>query len=200
MENTDMRRILLGTALFFASHAIHASLHESSMGGENPLVSGLTKTEKIRIAKASAPANVSENALILDADRSVLQEGGNGWTCMVGTPPSYGNPMCMDEIWVAYFDAFYAKAPYSPPAGAIGFSYMLVGDLPMDNDDPFNLDESKNTWVQEGPHLMMLVPQTMFGNLPTSPYQGGPYVMWQGTEYAHIMVPLEKTEPIIYAQ
>ena len=77
---------------------------------------------------------------------------------------------------------------------------MLVGDLPMDNDDPFNLDESKNTWVQEGPHLMMLVPQAMFGSLPTSPYQGGPYVMWKGTEYAHIMVPLEKTEPITYAQ
>ena len=143
------------------------------MEGENPVISELTKMEKIRIAKASAPANVSENAMILDADRSVLQEGGNGWTCMVGTPPSYGNPMCMDEIWVAYFDAYYAKAPYSPPADTIGFSYMLVGDLPMDNDDPFNLDESKNTWVQEGPHLMMLVPQTMFGSLPTSPYRGG---------------------------
>ena len=138
-----MRRILLGTALFFASHAIHASHHETSLENENPVISELTKMEKIRIAKASAPANVSENAVILDADRSVLQEGGNGGTCMVGTPPSYGNPMCMDEIWVAFFDAYYAKAPYSPPADTIGFSYMLVGDLPMDNDDPFNLDESK---------------------------------------------------------
>jgi hypothetical protein len=68
----------------------------------------------------------------------------------------------------------------------------------VDNDDPYNTDESKGTWVQEGPHLMLLVPQALFGTLPRNPYEGGPYVMWEGTDYAHIMVPLEKTTPIVY--
>jgi hypothetical protein len=162
------------------------------------VVGALTPAEKIRIAQAAGPSNISGDALILDTDKTVLQEGGNGWTCMVGTPPSYGNPMCMDDIWVNFFEAYYRKAPFEPSQKAIGFSYMLVGDLPMDNDDPFNLDESKNTWVQEGPHLMLLVPHGLFSALPTSPYVGGPYVMWQGSQYAHIMVPLEKTEPIFY--
>ena len=40
---------------------------------------------------------------------------------------------------------------------------------------------------------MLLVPQGLFGDLPRDPYAGGPCVMWEGSEYAHIMVPLEKT-------
>lgn len=28
--------------------------------------------------------------------------------------------------------------------------------------------------------------------LPTDPYGGGPYVMWKGTPYAHVMIPVEK--------
>lgn len=35
---------------------------------------------------------------------------------------------------------------------------MLTGDIPVDNDHPMNLNESKGTWVQEGPHLMILLP------------------------------------------
>jgi hypothetical protein len=90
------------------------------------------------------------------------------------------------------------KKPYKNIDNMIGVNYMLVGDIPVDNDDPYNTDESKGTWVQEGPHLMLLVPQALFGTLPRNPYEGGPYVMWEGTDYAHIMVPLEKTTPIVY--
>ena len=69
-----------------------------------------------------------------------------------------------------------------------------------DASEIINTDESKNTLVQEGPHLMLLVPQGLFGDLPRDPYTGGPYIMWEGSDYAHIMVPLEKTTPLIYAQ
>ena len=38
---------------------------------------------------------------------------------------------------------------------------------------------------------MILVPNpTMLDAFPTDPHNGGPYVMWQGTPYAHVMVPL----------
>ena len=196
---TPMQIIFFISSLCSLALTAHAGHHEPSVNQTSSVVGALTPAEKIRIAQAAGPSNISDDALILDTDKTVLQEGGNGWTCMVGTPPSYGNPMCMDDIWVNFFEAYYQKAPFEPSQKAIGFSYMLVGDLPMDNDDPFNLDESKNTWVQEGPHLMLLVPQSLFGALPTNPYVGGPYVMWQDSQYAHIMVPLEKTEPIFYA-
>ena len=160
--------------------------------------SGLSDAEKIKLATAAAPANVSDDALVLDSDNSVLREGDNGWVCMVGTPPSYENPMCVDAPWRRWLDAFMGQKPYKNEPNAIGVSYMLVAFIPVDIDHPMNLDESKGTWVQEGPHLMILVPQALFGDLPRNPYEGGPYVMWEGSDFAHIMVPLEKTTPIVY--
>ncbi len=187
-------------AALLLSGAVSAGHHEENDSVAAPVMGPLSTAQKIDLAKAAAPANVSDEARILDADNTVLQEGNNGWTCMVGTPPNYENPMCVDAVWLGWLDAFMNKKPYKNDAKSIGFSYMLVGDIPVDNDEPFNTDEDKNTWVQEGPHLMLLVPQGLFGDLPRDPYAGGPYVMWEGSEYAHIMVPLEKTTPLIYAQ
>ena len=190
----------LGTCLaLLCSASAYAGHHEGGHGGGPAEVGTLTIEQKIGLAKAAAPSNVSDEARGLDAHNPVLQEGDNGWTCMVGTPPNYENPMCVDAVWLGWLDAYMNKTPYKNETRAIGFSYMLVGDIPVDNDDPFNTDEGKNTWVQEGPHLMLLMPQGLFGELPRDPYAGGPYVMWEGSEYAHVMVPLEKTTPLIYA-
>lgn len=47
---------------------------------------------------------------------------------------------------------------------------------------------------------MMLTPDAaQLDALPTDPNNGGPWVMWKGTKYAHIMVPtapMPKTSPI----
>jgi len=184
------------TLLSINAQSGHHAMGHKSAGAES--LGALPVEEKIALAKAAAPSNVSDKARILDADNSVLQEGDNGWTCMVGSPPNYENPMCVDATWLAWLDAWMNKKPYKNAGNMIGVNYMLVGDIPVDNDDPYNTDESKGTWVQEGPHLMLLVPQELFGSLPRNPYEGGPYVMWEGTDYAHIMVPLEKTTPIVY--
>jgi hypothetical protein len=46
-------------------------------------------------------------------------------------------------------------------------------------------------WIAEGPHIMVLLPDpAQLDALPTDPNPGGPYVMWKGTPYAHIMVPV----------
>jgi hypothetical protein len=38
---------------------------------------------------------------------------------------------------------------------------------------------------------MLLVPDMKaLDTLPTDPHAGGPWVMWKGTPYAHVMVPL----------
>jgi len=184
------------TLLSINAQSGHHAMGHKSAGAES--LGALPVEEKIALAKAAAPSNVSDRARILDADNSVLQEGDNGWTCMVGSPPNYENPMCVDETWLGWLDAWMNKKPYKNIGNMIGVNYMLVGDIPVDNDDPYNTDEGKGTWVQEGPHLMLLVPQALFGTLPRNPYEGGPYVMWEGTDYAHIMVPLEKTTPIVY--
>ena len=47
-----------------------------------------------------------------------------------------------------------------------------------------------NNWVVSPPHLMILpTDASQLEALPTDPKTGGPWVMWKGTKYAHIMVP-----------
>ena len=116
--------VLLCSASAFAGH------HEGGHVGGSAEIGALTVEQKIGLAKAAAPSNVSDEARILDADNTVLQDGDNGWTCMVGTPPNYENPMCVDAVWLGWLDAYMNKTPYKNETTAIGFSYMLVGDIP----------------------------------------------------------------------
>jgi hypothetical protein len=45
--------------------------------------------------------------------------------------------------------------------------------------------------VQEGAHLMIVLPDPkMLEGISDDPHNGGPYVMWKGTPYAHIMIPV----------
>jgi hypothetical protein len=70
---------------------------------------------------------------------------------------------------------------------------MLLGDRGASNVDPYaSGPTADNQWVLEGPHLMLLASDpAVWDRLPTDPENGGPYVMWKGTPYAHVMVPLK---------
>jgi len=52
------------------------------------------------------------------------------------------------------------------------------------------VDWEGNEWIEEGGHLMILAPAELLEAYPTDPNNGGPYVMWKGTPYAHLMVPI----------
>jgi len=98
--------------------------------------------------------------------------------------------MCLDKIWVEWGDAWMNKKPFK--AKGVGIAFMLAGDTGASNTDPFaTAGTPSNQWVVEGPHLMVLVPDTaQLEGISTDPNNGGPYVMWKGTPYAHIMVPV----------
>lgn len=91
---------------------------------------------------------------------------------------------------MAWADAWMNKKPFQ--AQAMGISYMLAGDEGASNIDPYAKGEtSDNQWVKEGPHLMIITPdKALLDSLPTDPHSGGPYVMWKGTPYVHIMIPV----------
>jgi hypothetical protein len=45
------------------------------------------------------------------------------------------------------------------------------------------------------PHLMVLFPDPkLLEAYSTDPGSGGPWVMWKGTPYAHLMVPVSPTK------
>ena len=47
-----------------------------------------------------------------------------------------------------------------------------------------------NNWIVSPPHIMIAVPNPQqLDAFTTDPHSGGPWVMWKGTPYAHLMVP-----------
>lgn len=145
--------------------------------------------DSIAIAESAAPPEISEEATILDAEGNVLREGTNQWTC-VAVP---GEPMCGDEQWLSWMDAFINQSD-EVEVTALGISYMLQGDQGVSNIDPYAKEPTAdNDWVTTGPHLMLIVPDPeLLEGIPSDPESGGPYVMWRDTPLEHVMVPLEE--------
>lgn len=152
----------------------------------------LDREAKIERAREAAPDRISQAATVVDTDGTVLHEGTNGWTCLPEVAPGYGYPICADDVWMGFLEAMLAGETHE--TDRIGISYMLAGDANVNNFDPADREQDEGeVWVQEGPHLMIAVPDpAMLEGLPTDPHRGGPYVMWSGTPYAHVMVPTAK--------
>ena len=149
---------------------------------------------KVQRALASGPADITKGAAVVAVDATgtmrELRKGTNGWTCMlIATSPSTNEAMCGDKAWADWGDAYMAKK--TPPNKTLGVAYMLHGDNGASNTDPFAMGPTAtNDWVVSPAHLMLLVPDSkLLDGLPTDPHSGGPFVMWKGTPYAHIMVP-----------
>jgi hypothetical protein len=100
-----------------------------------------------------------------------------------------GTPMCLDKEWQSWADGWVNKK--DPQVKNIGLAYMLKGDTGASNTDPYAKKPTPdNQWVVSGPHVMVILPDpAQLDALPTDPQSGGPWVMWKGTKYAHIMMP-----------
>src|SRR5207302_11253332 len=107
---------------------------------------------------------------------------------------SGGDPMCLDKQWQAWAEAWMSKG--QPKVTSAGVAYMLKGDRGASNSDPFATGPTaNNAWVVSPPHIMMLYQDLkMLEAFPTDPKSGGPWVMWKGTPYAHLMVPVSGTK------
>ena len=151
----------------------------------------------IQSALSAAPASVSAHATIMDWEFKVLRKGTNGWTCLPDRQDTPGpDPWCVTEPWMNFLRAYVNKT--APTYSEIGFAYMLMGDSPVSNSDPFATKQTgPEDWVTHvGPHLMMLVPnRDLLKSITTDHRNGGPWIMWANTPYAHIMIPMESRGP-----
>ena len=151
----------------------------------------------IKNAMSAAYAAISANATIMDWDSNVRREGSNGWTCLPDLPLSAANDrMCVDGPWLNFLKAFGEKA--EPDFTQIGISYMLAGGGGNSNKDPFaTMPTPDNEWMERGPaHVMLVVPNIeQVKHLSTDPHNGGPWLMWRGTPYAHVMIPVVPHTP-----
>ncbi|HEX6307980.1 MAG TPA: hypothetical protein VFZ69_07320 [Longimicrobiales bacterium] len=154
---------------------------------------------KIREAMSAAPASISAQATILDwpategGDPVVLRQGSNGWTCLPDLPVTDGSdPQCLDETWIGFIQAYLKKE--TPRLARVGIGYMMApGGAHNSNTDPYATGRTPdNDWGHDPPHLMLVVPDaSALAGIPTKRENGGPWVMWAGTPYVHLMIPLE---------
>lgn len=160
-----------------------------------PAADDHAKEAMIAEALSAAPASMAASAAVADWEGNVLKEGTGPYTCLPTPPhmPAGTSPMCMDEPWMAWADAWGDKTDFT--IDRVGISYMLAGDSGASNIDPYASGKTEdNEWVVEGPHLMIIVPDnSLLAGLPTDPDNGGPYVMWKDTPYVHVMVPVDIT-------
>ncbi len=161
------------------------------------------KSTKAKIANAmtAAPRSISANVTIMDwpasegAQMATLRAGTNGWTCLPDFPSTKGNdPMCVDDQWLPFMGAMMTKA--TPKVSHTGIGYMAApGGAYGSNTDPYATKATPdNQWGFDPPHMLLVTDPSSLEGIPTTRQSGGPWVMWKGTPYAHIMVPLASTK------
>jgi hypothetical protein len=155
------------------------------------------KGDPIASAESAAPASISHSATVIsigaDGKVTTLREGKNGWTCIPDAPETPGpDPMCMDANASKWGMAWMGHKP--PPEGAVGVMYMLEGGTDASNTDPYaTKPTASNNWIETGPHIMIVGSKEILAGYPSGPKPdtSAPYVMWAGTPYAHLMVPVK---------
>jgi hypothetical protein len=204
--------ICLSALILFHVHGLQAQTAKPASAAPPEKMGGMamsggskmTDAQKIASAIAAAPASVTSGATIMDFPATPdgkprqLRAGTNGWVCFPTTPGEFkgasaSDPMCLDKQWQGWADAWMAKK--SPMVTATGIAYMLKGDKGASNTDPFATGPTAtNQWVISPAHIMVLYPDVkMLTAMTADPKSGGPWVMWKGTPYAHVMVPVSGT-------
>jgi len=190
-----MRTTICTTAVLLTTIALPAAAQANHSQGHGA-VAASGEAALIANALSAAPASVAATASVVGHDGRTLKKGTSDWVCMPDMPNVPNDtPMCLDATWRAFMDAWVNKK--TPSVTQMAFGYMLQGDMPVSNTDPFaQAPTSSNQWIPNGaPHVMILIPDArVLEALPTDPTSGGPFVMWKGTPYAHVMVPVSKRD------
>ena len=175
-----------------------ATVTTASTAAPAPVLLTATSTDADKIASAmrAAPQAIGNGATVMEmgADGAMreLRKGTNGFTCMPDNPATPGpDPMCGDANSMEFIHAMLTKA--TPPPGKVGVMYMLEGGTDASNTDPYAAGPTDtNNWIKTGPHLMVVGAAKSMAGYPRDPKPDTtkPYVMFPGTPYEHLMVPI----------
>ncbi|WP_152669469.1 hypothetical protein [Synechococcus sp. GFB01] len=186
---------LLGAVLLVGGHPAQAAGGHAA-GGQS-MQRPASTAELIRSAESAAPIALSSKAavVLIDAagNSTVLRQGSNNFTCLPDSPSTPGpDPMCGDANAMEWAGQWIGHKP--PNQNKPGFMYMLAGGTDASNTDPWAKGPSPgDAWIETGPHVMLvgIGPETLAGYLSgPRPDTRQPYVMWAGTPYAHLMLPV----------
>ena len=181
-----------------AGYAQSSSTGGMPMSGDKPAAASMDDKKLIDSAMQAAPGKVASAATIVamqpDGSMRTVRAGNNGFTCMADNPATPGpDPMCMDAAAMDWAGAWVGHKP--PASGKIGLMYMLAGGTDASNTDPYaTKPDTRNHWVETGAHVMIVgADQAFYDMYPkdADPDTSVPYVMWPGTPYQHLMIPIK---------
>jgi len=185
-----MKPLLWATIGFVVATALGA--HSMNKNGD--------PQSEIARALSAAPFAVDNGARVVtigdEGKIEELQKGSNGWTCVThdpGTP--MGHPLCLDRNGLTWMEA--AMMGHPPDADKIGYGYMLKGGTSWSNTDvsATKLPAGQKDFIRIPPHFMImnarLANSSGFPSGETYPDTHKPFVIYGGTPYAVLMIPLE---------
>ncbi len=162
-------------------------------------------TAALTRALSAAPAAVAAGAAVLltehDGKTRQLRSSTNGWTCTVTQPSaaeydaSEHHPACFDRYGLEWMQAY--EAGRDPNPDHVGYSYMLQGGFSWSNTDPtaYGPAPGQKDAIHIPPHLMILnariADTSGFPSKETNPDTTQPFVMFGGTRYALLILPVK---------
>jgi hypothetical protein len=158
---------------------------------------GMSDEELVKLALSAAPEAISKDATVIamgsDDKMRILRQGAGQWTCMAGrADPANPDPMCGDKNAMEWATAWMGHK--EPPPNKVGFMYMLRGDNGASNTDPYaTKDAPGNNWIKTGSHVMIVGSGAkLLDGYPRDAKADStkPYIMWPGTPYEHLMMPV----------
>ena len=191
--------LVVAAALLGCEASTQTSASDKSKSEANESEETSKEDAKIHSAMSAAPTSIAKDARIVDYPEKAgkplieLREGANGWTCFPDWQATPGkDPMCFDKMWMQWFDAI--SNAIDPNIKQPGIAYMLQGGSDASNTDPFAMKPKEGEhWVSAPAHVMLIVPgkldKTFFS---TDHHSGEPWVMYAGTPYEHVMIPVEE--------
>lgn len=194
---STMGSLMTAVAVLLTQTVMAADAEMSAMGKKGVAMS-VGDQKLIQSAMRAAPKKVGSAATIVavgaDGQMRTLREGTNGFTCMPDNPATPGpDPMCMDKAAWEWAGAWMSHK--DPASGKVGFMYMLSGGTDASNTDPYATKPADgNHWVKTGPHVMIVGAEASFYDMypkGADPDTSVPYVMWPGTPYQHLMIPVK---------
>ncbi len=159
---------------------------------------------EISVALSAAPASVAEGAAVgmfdIHGHFKQARAGTNGWTCLTVDEAATDkdaierHPACYDKYGLEWIRAF--NAGHVPNPKHVGYAYMLKGGSSWSNTDPKAIKpaEGEKDYIHMPPHIMILnadvANSSGFPATQVNPDTGKPFVMFGGTAYAILIIPV----------
>lgn len=155
---------------------------------------------QIAWALSAAPPSIAAGAAVVTMSDTgqiqYLRKGRNGWTCIVHDPATpMGHPLCLDKNGLEWMAT--AMSGHAPDPDKTGYSYMLQGGSVWSATDvaATALPPGQKDFIRVPPHVMIMnakiANSSGFPSGQTNPDTHKPFVMFGGTPYAIVIMPLK---------